>query len=525
MAAKVFISYRRDDSRYQARMIHAAFCRTIPRDHVFMDIDSIPPGANFRKILNEWVGQCDLLLALIGPGWMDATDAKTGQRRLDDPRDFVRIEISEALARAIPVVPVLIDGAPLPDSDLLPEDLRGLVDYQAQVVEYRSFDADIEGLIRKLALSRDQKDGSLRATMATRARNLTGLLAVRRRWAGLAVVAASAVLVAGYLMRDQFGAKVQPRVGAPFRAQTPDIIAPQAPRTGDATAVATPNANEGERKPDQAAPLSPDRERALKPKETFVECSGCPEMVAIPAGEFLMGSKPSDIAVLAKEQSFWENVFKSEDPQHKVVIRRPFAVGRFAVTFAEWDACLADGGCNGYRPKDEGWGRVTRPVINVSWDDAKAYAEWVSRKTGKTYRLLSEAEREYVTRAGTTTAFWWGSSISISQANYEGTPDGLKGRMKTVPVDSFEPNPWGLYDVHGNVSEWTADCWHDDYQGAPSDGSAWTTACNDQEERVTRGGSWGSQSFNVRAASRAARSNTDQKAWFFGFRLARTLNP
>jgi formylglycine-generating enzyme required for sulfatase activity len=150
-----------------------------------------------------------------------------------------------------------------------------------------------------------------------------------------------------------------------------------------------------------------------------------------------------EIAALTKEFPNDAAWWKAEGPQRRVTIPRPFAVGSFAVTFAEWDACIADGGCNGYEPKTE-WGRGTLPVINVSWDDAKAYAGWLSRKTGKTYRLLSEAEREYVTRAGTTTAFWWGSSISTSQANYDGRftfAGGAKGefRGKTVPVDSFAP--------------------------------------------------------------------------------------
>jgi hypothetical protein len=153
MPAKVFISYRRDDSKYQARMIHEAFCHVLSREDVFMDVDSIPPGANFRKILGDWVGKCDVLLALVGPGWIDATDGKTGRRRLDNPSDFVRIEIGEALARDIPVVPVLIDGAPMPNIDLLTDDLKGLVDRQAEVVEYRTFEADVEGLIKKLGLT------------------------------------------------------------------------------------------------------------------------------------------------------------------------------------------------------------------------------------------------------------------------------------------------------------------------------------------------------------------------------------
>ena len=157
MAVKVFISYRRDDSKYQARMIHAAFCRAVPRDDVFMDVDSIPPGANFRKILKDWVDQCGVLLALIGPGWIDATDPKTNRRRLENTSDFVRIEIAEALARDIPVVPVLLDGTPMPDPDQLPADLKELADRQAEFVEYRTFDADVDRLIRKLRLDQDAR--------------------------------------------------------------------------------------------------------------------------------------------------------------------------------------------------------------------------------------------------------------------------------------------------------------------------------------------------------------------------------
>src|SRR5262245_23912704 len=169
MAAKVFISYRREDSRYQARMIHAAFCQVLPRDHVFMDVDTIPLGAKFRETLKDWVNQCEVLLALIGPGWIDASDPKTKGRRLDNPSDFVRIEIGEALARDIPVVPVLIDGAPLPDIGLLPDDLKELVDRQAEFVEYRTFDDDVQRLIRKLRLDQGvDRTNSLQQSMPAR---------------------------------------------------------------------------------------------------------------------------------------------------------------------------------------------------------------------------------------------------------------------------------------------------------------------------------------------------------------------
>jgi formylglycine-generating enzyme required for sulfatase activity len=239
-------------------------------------------------------------------------------------------------------------------------------------------------------------------------------------------------------------------------------------------------------------------------------------MVVMPAGSFTMGSPENE-----------KDRVENEGPQHRVTFSQSFAVGRFSVTFDEWDACVADGGCNNYRPNDQGWGRGRQPVINVSWDDAKAYLTWLSRKTGKTYRLLSESEREYVTRAGTTTPFWWGSSISTNQANYYGDytyGTGAKGeyRKKTMPVDSFQPNPWGLYQVHGNVWDWVEDCYHDAYSGVPSDGSAWTNG--DCKIRVLRGGSWVGNPWDLRAARRNG-STTVTRYNANGFRLARTLTP
>jgi formylglycine-generating enzyme required for sulfatase activity/uncharacterized caspase-like protein len=259
------------------------------------------------------------------------------------------------------------------------------------------------------------------------------------------------------------------------------------------------------------APLTEAEERGLKPKDIFRECDKCPEMVVIPAGTFTMGA-PRDEA--------WSN----EVPQHPVELGQAFAAGRFAVTFDEWDACVAAGGCEGYRPNDKGWGRGQRPVINVSWNDAKSYVAWLSGKTGKTYRLLSEAEREYVTRAGTTTRFWWGSSISTEQANYNCNCDSALGpksefRQRTLPVDSFGPNPWGLYQVHGNVFEWTEDCDHA-YSSLPSDGAAWTPGgCR---WRVVRGGSWFSGPADLRAAYRGMKFR-DERSNDIGFRVGRAL--
>ena len=269
-------------------------------------------------------------------------------------------------------------------------------------------------------------------------------------------------------------------------------------------------------------PLSVAQERSLKAKNVFKECDKCPEMVVVPAGSFMMGSPESE-----KERD------SNEGPQHRVTIGKPFAVGRFAVTFDEWDACVADGGCRGYKPNDLGWsGRGRLPVINVSWDDAKVYVAWLSGRTGKNYRLLSEAEREYVTRAGTTTPFWWGMRFTPRQANYDGrnykggyvNNAGAEGdyRARTVPVDSFDANPFGLYQVHGNVLDWVEDCYHVNFNGAPADGSAWTSG--DCSERVAHGSSWGTHPGQLRSANRG--SNTPNfRNNYFGFRVARTLTP
>lgn len=255
-------------------------------------------------------------------------------------------------------------------------------------------------------------------------------------------------------------------------------------------------------------------ETALKPKATFRECDKCPEMVAVPAGSFLMGSPENEPRREAVE-----------GPQHRVTIARPFAAGRFAVTFEEWDLCVADGGCNVYKPWDNGWGRGKRPVISVSWQDAKSYVAWLSRRTGKPYRLMSEAEREYVARAGTTSPYWWGASASRRRANYndkasKDKPAAVSSGQKTVPVDSFQPNPWGFFQVSGNVWEWVEDCMNDSYAGAPADGAVRLTG--NCERRVLRGGSWISDASLLRSAARYG-VQADGRVGNVGFRVARSL--
>ena len=248
----------------------------------------------------------------------------------------------------------------------------------------------------------------------------------------------------------------------------------------------------------------------------FRDCAQCPEMVVVPSGSFTMGSPNSE-----------KGRDDNEGPRHRVRINYRFAVGVYEVTFAEWDACVSAGGCEGYVPDDAGWGRGNRPVINVSWEDAQSYVRWLSKRTGKSYRLLSESEWEYVSRAGTTTPFHFGSTISTGQANYDGNytyGGGRKGlyREKTVSVGSFSANVWGLYDVHGNVWEWVEDCWNASYTGAPADGSAWESGnCS---VRVLRGGSWFNVPRGLRSADRDG-STSGTRNSSIGFRIARTLTP
>jgi formylglycine-generating enzyme required for sulfatase activity len=231
-------------------------------------------------------------------------------------------------------------------------------------------------------------------------------------------------------------------------------------------------------------------------------------MVVIPAGNFTMGS-------LVGERGHRND----EGPQHNVAIAQPFAISQFEVTFDDWDACVSYGDCRSV--DDMKWGRDQRPVINITWEDAKTYVEWLARVTGKPYRLPSEAEWEYAARAGKQTAYWWGNEIGDGNANCKECSSGpLPDR--TQPVNSFAANPFGLYNVHGNVWEWVEDCYHSDYAGAPSNGSAWISG--DCDRRVVRGGGWYSAPADVRSARRLPLSIPDTGN-NLGFRIARTLTP
>jgi len=255
--------------------------------------------------------------------------------------------------------------------------------------------------------------------------------------------------------------------------------------------------------PQNEAPIASETPIVQQRFAAIQDCETCPKLVVIPPGEFVMGK---------------DGPHKNEAPAHLVTIAKAFAVGMYEVTFDEWKACVAEQACGTKMPNDHDWGRGKRPVINITWTEATMYVAWLSKKTGHVYRLPSEAEWEYAARAGTITDFWWGDDIGVSKANCRNC--GPEISHQSLPVNSFEPNPWGLYNVHGNVWEWTADCWNKTQDGAPSDGSARLTG--DCRQKVMRGGSWYYFSKNLRSPWRF-KNDGRVKSYGIGLRVLREL--
>lgn len=431
--AKIFINYRRDDSAGYAGRLYDRLTAHFGPDHVFMDINQIEPGEDFVEVIEEKLKAVQVAVALIGKQWLDITDAN-GQRRLDNPEDWVRLEIEVLLERRIRVIPLLVGGANAPNSSRLPGSLAALARRQAHAISDRGFHDDVNQLIRVLEKDLQSKIDSQSSTpfdiaLLPKIRPL----AVRQSWLN----------------------------------QFLDIV------------------------------LSPE----TKPAGTRWPFE--PEMVRIPAGKFLMGSNDGD---------------SSEQPIHEVTIGYEFEIGKYPVTFDEYDAFAK--ATQRTLPDDDGWGRGKRPVINVSWNDAQGYVQWLSKQTGKNYRLPFEAEWEYAARAGTQTRYWWGDDIGKNNAVCDGCGSQWDGK-RTAPVGSFKANAFGLHDTIGNVREWTQDCWHHNYNNAPRNGPAWLEKDNgDCSRRVVRGGPWYLNPQLLRSTLRVGYL-TGAACNFLGFRMAR----
>lgn len=271
------------------------------------------------------------------------------------------------------------------------------------------------------------------------------------------------------------------------------------------------------------------------------DCADCPELVAVPAGHFFMGSDP-------KKSSAQEPIEAREGPLHRVAVRS-FAAGRYAVTKGEFATFVGatqyktdaetSGGCFAWKAnrwesnhnfnwRQPGFEQAEdHPVVCISWNDAQAYVRWLSQGSHQRYRLLSEAEREYAARAGSTSTFWWGENLSVDRANYDHSAPDYRGSQKgagrnaTMPVNGFTANAFGLYNVHGNVWEWVQDCQHDTYAGAPADGSPWVAKCS-ADKRILRGGAWVGDPAGLRSASRNW-FTPDFRFNASGFRVARSV--
>ena len=461
---KIFISYRRSDSEDVTGRIYDRLVAHFGDDAIFKDVDDIPFGADFRDYLNESLDQCQVVLAVIGNTWLTAGDGQ-GKRRLDNPADWVRLELEEALKRkTMLVVPLLVSRASLPRADDLPQSMANLA-YRnsAQARPDPDFHKDMSRLIGQL--------------------------------------------------EQYFGRLSQP--AAP-PTTTPPVVKPANP-TFSFEIVTITGVEKGLLGLGAAKVITSRRQAQAEYLRENLGNGTTLDLVTISGGTFTMGSPAGE------EGRDWYGDFDDalkgvnvEGPQHQVKIP-PFLMGKYPVTQAQWQAVAA-------LPKVErdlkadpaSFKGDNRPVEQVSWDDAVEFCQRLSKHTGRKYRLPSEAEWEYACRAGTTTPFHFGSTITTDVANYRGTDWEYKGkthpgsygqgpkgeyRQQTTDVGSFSANAFGLYDMHGNVWEWCLDHWHNTYDGAPTDGSAWLSS-GESNLRLLRGGSWYVSPWDCRSAFR-----------------------
>jgi formylglycine-generating enzyme required for sulfatase activity len=470
---KIFISYRRDDSEGEAGRLFDDLVKRFGEASVFMDVTGIQAGRDFRKVIEESVSTCGVLLAVIGKSWLEVKN-EAGKRRLDDPLDFVRLETAHALQRDIPVIPVLVHGASMPTPEQLPDDLRDLHFRNCCEVTHARWSSDIEVLVK-----------ALRGFLEPPPSVVVPKRPPRRKAVLVAAAAVIAILlIAGVLMLY---------------------------RKGTAT-VAPPIQDANKSVPVLTTPFTAE-----------------PEMVQIPAGTFAMGS-PST------ENGRKEN----EGPLHQVSVPA-FELGKVEVSVEQFQAFVNENPdllagaapCSTWKghwqaDKTLSWTSPgftqssKNPAVCVSWLDAQHYVDWLNKKSpGKTYRLPSESEWEYAARATSTGPRYW--PAEEEPCHYAVTAivsAECQAFGHTMPVGERLENNFHLFDVLGNASEWTEDCYNTAYTGAPTNGEVWKSGnCN---LRVVRGGSWMHGLAEVRSAFRtgfAPSFRSDQ----IGFRVARTL--
>ena len=510
MAGKIFINYRREDSIGMAGRLHDRLERTFGRANLFMDVDHIPAGIDFVAHLNREVAACDVILVLIGPNWLTVKN-ESGGRRLDDPEDFVAIEIAAALARDIRVIPVLVDGARVPKASELPDSLKPLARRHAVDIRHTHFGHDAEALVARMREALGDHAAEPRRWRVRAAIGAAVAVLLLLGWGGYVIIQHRLTRVEGTVPQLAAAPKAEQQPDAKEAAQAEEKRkALQAEQQRAEAEFATrrrgktPACRSGSKARSGARRGTRLRKELSRSTDGRTALPDMPRDGRGPAGDVMMGSPETE-----------RGRSDEEGPQHRVTIANPFAIGKFSITRGEFAAFVKE---TGYKTEegcdvltgsewkhqpDRSWRSPgfdqddRHPVVCVNWYDAKAFAAWLSKKVGKAYRLLTEAEREYAARAKTATRYSFGDdAAALSEyAWYEANAGGA-----THPVGEKKPNAFGLLDMHGNVWAWCEDIWHSSYHGAPNDGSAWLTG--DTPFRVVRGGSWYRKADGLRSAFR-----------------------
>ena len=513
----VFISYRRENTAGEARALFNDLAARLGENSVFMDVDSIALGRDFRSVLQETTASCDLMLVLIGRNWADAKD-EGGRVRLENPADYVRLEIESALRRDIAVTPVLVQEAHMPTPEDLPGEIRDLAYRNGFELSHNRWESDVGEMVRRLDL--DGPEGRHQVKPIVLEQSAPGR-------SGSRDISAVPTIPQATPQRELVGRRVRLT-----RRQTIGVAALAVVGTG--AAIAAPSIRRLLSKP-ALRTISFDAEsvdergmRKASEKYSaaiFTEALGLGaglDMVSIPAGSFTMGS-PSE------EPERQPN----EGPQHHVTLAS-FFIGAFPVTQAQWTAVVLAHPGRIYRdldPKPSFFRDIDLPVESITWNEAEEFCLRLAAITGRSYRLPSEAEWEYACRAGTTTPFNFGLTITPELANYCGTGGAICGesdgrsiasdvyyglkydsgayghgpagifRGTTTRPGTFPPNRFGLYDMHGNVWEYCLDKETANYADAPLDSSPYLSGPADSL-RMLRGGSWSHNPAICRSAYR-----------------------
>ena len=483
MAHDAFISYSRED-----KLAADAACATLEAAGIrcWIAPRDISPGAEWGEAIIEAIDHSPVMVLIF------SSNANESRQ--------IRREVERAVSQGVTIVPVRVEQV---------EPTRSLAYFMAGVHWLDALTPPLEQHLQRLALSikaflraapantpsEPEETQPVPAPAAIRVPpsaatlgRVSGAAAragrpFRRKPAAIAIVIAAAVLAVVLALTLAGVFKAPPSQ----QAATPPSPAGQALT--------------------QPAPAQPAPAPQPAAGQSFRDCADCPEMVVVPPGQFMMGSDASD-----------GDSRDNERPRHAVTVKAAFAVGKYHVTRAEYAKFVHATGhstrndCPNFTDRD--------PVVCVSWDDAKAYIAWLSKTTGQGYRLLTEAEWEYAARAGKTTARYWGDAIGKGNANCDGCGSRWDNKS-TSPAGSFAPNPFGLYDMLGNAYQWVEDCYHGNYAGAPGDAAAWDSGA--RTIRVSRGGSWNSYPWSLRAAFRY--DGSPIRSTVIGFRLARTVTP